>query len=391
MNHRTRTPQRTRRSAVRSGARRRRTGFTLIELLTVMFIIALLIGLLVPSLNAARNSAKRTKSFATLRALDTGLDLFRNENGRDFPQTNGYPPSFSHPRMIDSDTRQDIFDPNTSEFPFIEDKPRVYGAHWVVAMLMGADGQGYIQRRNVPKTKGLNNKPWLWYSPDPFEDGSGKQLDRSTPYVDTTSVRTIRNDELFGARPGRPFFPDWEKMKHLPVFVDAFDQPILYYASNRGGRPTNMVAAEHNDQNEYSGGNQENGPPYYFHEDNEGFTGNTENPGHSEGVVDAVSATGWDLQGGPHKIRFAGDQYGADVLAKPFDPGAPEEHDNFARFIMDRKLLRRIERTLSSGQSVPPAMPLRPVNPDSYLLISAGVDGRYGTSDDVTNFPLDTN
>ncbi len=31
---------------------------------------------------------------------------------------------------------------------------------------------------------------------------------------------------------------------------------------------------------------------------------------------------------------------------------------------------------------------LRPVNADSFLLISAGVDGRYGTNDDITNFPL---
>ena len=29
-----------------------------------------------------------------------------------------------------------------------------------------------------------------------------------------------------------------------------------------------------------------------------------------------------------------------------------------------------------------------PVNDDSYLLISAGVDWRYGTNDDITNFPL---
>ena len=28
----------------------------------------------------------------------------------------------------------------------------------------------------------------------------------------------------------------------------------------------------------------------------------------------------------------------------------------------------------------------RPYRPESYILISAGFDGRYGTSDDITNF-----
>ena len=72
---------------------RRCRAFSLVELLTVMFIISALIAILVPSLNAARNSAKKTSTIATLNALKGGLDLFRNDNERQFARTNGYPPS----------------------------------------------------------------------------------------------------------------------------------------------------------------------------------------------------------------------------------------------------------------------------------------------------------
>ncbi len=45
------------------------SGFTLIELMTVIFIIGLLIGILIPSLTAARNFAKKTGTSAVLKAL----------------------------------------------------------------------------------------------------------------------------------------------------------------------------------------------------------------------------------------------------------------------------------------------------------------------------------
>jgi len=38
-------------------------------------------------------------------------------------------------------------------------------------------------------------------------------------------------------------------------------------------------------------------------------------------------------------------------------------------------------------ETIPPTQPLRPVNPDTYLLISPGADGLYGTPDDLSNMP----
>ena len=58
-----------------------------------------LIAILVPAVNAARNSAKNVKTGATLRAIETALEMFKTDNGSAFSATGGYPPSFSHPKI----------------------------------------------------------------------------------------------------------------------------------------------------------------------------------------------------------------------------------------------------------------------------------------------------
>jgi prepilin-type N-terminal cleavage/methylation domain-containing protein len=63
----------------------RRSGFTLVELLVVVGIIALLIGILLPALNKARERAKETVCGSNLRQVGQMLMIYANDNGGWFP------------------------------------------------------------------------------------------------------------------------------------------------------------------------------------------------------------------------------------------------------------------------------------------------------------------
>ena len=76
---------------------RRQRGFTLIELLVVVSIIALLISILLPSLNKAREQAKAVQCASNLASFGRGFHVYAAEN-RDFLCSGSFDPEVSNGR-----------------------------------------------------------------------------------------------------------------------------------------------------------------------------------------------------------------------------------------------------------------------------------------------------
>ncbi|MGN6627102.1 MAG: type II secretion system protein [Tepidisphaeraceae bacterium] len=68
---------------------RRNPGFTLVELLVVIGIIALLISMLLPALNKARQQAYSANCLSNLRTVGFSMEMYLNDSRQVFPQPAG--------------------------------------------------------------------------------------------------------------------------------------------------------------------------------------------------------------------------------------------------------------------------------------------------------------
>lgn len=306
----------------------RRSGFTLVELLTVIGIISLLIGILVPSLSRARDIAKKTKSLAEISAIEKSLEIIYAES-KVYPESNS--------------TRQDPI----NELNGVGGNPRLMGAHWLARAMVGPDTLGpdiaghFVKDKDKVSTSGTQvvgvQSGGTGVTPDAMRLAERKGSFLEDPKV-VMSDMDPRLTQLGAPGTGRL------------VIVDAFNYPILYYKANPRAKYPFCNTAR---------GDQLG---IYDQRDNIAITGGEGDP----------LASNWDFGG-------TGLKHGLGVLSPQgtLNVEVPPGSDYKGK---------RFDDYFHQHQAHETANVIKPYLPETFLLVSPGKDGIYGTDDDPNNF-----
>ncbi len=236
------TPEVKDREDCMNGIRRRaRTGFTLIELLVVIAIIAILIGLLLPAVQGAREAARRTQCINNLKQLALGCLNYVDTLGA-FPQGSYMMPPPGAMSMPRSGSHEQ--GPWIGILPFIEQGP-LYAAF-----------NSNVHYTDPPNHSVISTGLSVHWCPS---DPAVKQAIYVSPSLPMRYTSYMGNAGTWSS-PGR--FQD----KSSPVFDKALAQAngIFHFYSNTtlssvtDGTSTTMLAAESaygklkpNDQQEF--------------------------------------------------------------------------------------------------------------------------------------------
>jgi len=304
----------------------KKQGFTIVELLTVMSVIAILIGLLVPALNLVRRMAKDTKQKAQFHSITVALEIYNGEQEM-------YPDSAALPL------------PNNGGPPY------TVGAQHLAEALVGRDLLGYDPATTWDaKTDENNSKIYAGddksSSPTEIEKSLAR---RKGPYLNSENVEAYQIEQLY-SNTGNVYDGN---ATPAPVLTDAYRTKTITI----NGRQVKV------------------GSPILYYKAN---TSSTEFP---QLTTTNISDTG--LNGAEKSIFNSIDN--EDLIAlgtlknqaelHRFDPGFTDTSGKNGR----RIFYDAITNLKITGMD-------RPYNQSSYILISAGYDGIYGTSDDIFNF-----
>jgi len=307
--------------------------YTIIELLTVMTIVVILIGLLVPSVNMVKRFAKKVRQKAQFHGIEVAMELYNNE-------FEGYPDSDETDKAVP--------------------QQQYCGAMKLAEAMVGQDLMGFHPgtQFRADCTDGGTPFEVLYDNPAAPRDITPAELEESKskrrgPYLQLDNANAYRMRNIYGIEPGDtdPFDP------YLFVLCDVYTNvgnqrglnekvgkakigmPILYYKANPAGK-------KH---------------PYF--DENNIWQGNVKDP---ENIYDYR------------------DNHELVKLGMPFNPGIqPRLEEDLTVSLPEPEGYRFYIITRNYKIQTRTGMPC---HPDSYILISAGFDGEYGTEDDLFNF-----
>ncbi|MFH1615259.1 MAG: prepilin-type N-terminal cleavage/methylation domain-containing protein [Planctomycetota bacterium] len=282
-------------------------GFTIVELLTVMAIMALLLGILVPALNMVRNQAKEVKQRAQTHSIEVALEMYKNKMG-DYPPSNWY-------------------DGDPAASP-----PIAYnGAMKLAEAMVGMDLLGqHIDSVFTLDGNDLDNNPL--YPNDPCDDNLAARVG---PFVKLENANAYKLKHIYNKTKLDAINVIWAEryvlcdvfgtVRNIGQGPRTIGMPILYYKAD-----TRKTGHDAND-----------------------LVRNIYDWADNAALLNLGVPPDGDVN---HPLLGTGST--PSDYAKPF-----------------YNMTRNENITTIS----------KPYNEDSFFLISAGIDGRYGTPDDIFN------
>ncbi len=341
---------------------KRKSGFTIVELLTVMAIIAILMGLLLPAMQAVRKLAKDTSQRAEFKTIEVALDGYHNENGM-YPEssvsTSGTPYTVGAQKFTEALVGRDMLGFDTkSTWDARYDETRS-DAEDVYSSL---DISGTVQAQ---VDASLKRRQPTYLNIDNVEAFQVKQL-----FEDTKTVYpgNFKNDGTPNTgRIAAPIMTDVYKAKRVTLPSGESEMagtPILYYKAN-------LSSTKFPDTADY--------------------TGNVSTDNLGSGTY-AATVSDANQQGYIYNIFDNDDLIQLWQMTKPTNTNLHHFDENYSEDVtygsgtVTTANVNGVWLFYNAITNPKMTSQVRPYNTSSYILISAGHDGIYGTKDDICNF-----